>query len=215
MMLFGKKEDEVTTLMEEHAKCVQKCLDYFVDGLEAYIDDDKCTCNDIREKIVKNEHKADDYRREVQMKLYEGAFMPLFRDDVYMFIDKFDNIADESKHLMDGFVLEKPKIPKDLSDDLYELLKSSVSPYSELKNALKVFRNDKKEALAATLEIEKKEQKVDRMEHDLRKRIFDHKKLSLAEKLHLRTYTLHIAKISDIIEDCSDLIEMMLVKRQL
>jgi len=214
-MIFGKKEDEVTNLIDQHAKLVQKCLDLFKEGFESYLDDNLCTCDDIREKIVKKEHEADEVRRDIQMKLYDGAFMPLYRDDIYLFVDKMDNIADETKHLIDGFVLERPHIPKSLSDDFFSLMEESISPYKDLKKALKHFRNDKEKTLASTLEIEKKESKVDRMEHDLRKKIFDNKSVNISEKLHMRTYSLHLAKISDIIEDCSDILEMMLVKRQL
>jgi len=215
MMIFGKKEDEVSDLIEQHSKLVQKCLDYFKEGLESYLNDNLCICDDIREKIVRKEHEADEVRREIQMKLYDGAFMPLYRDDIYLFIDKLDNIADETKHLINVLVLEKPHIPKTLSDDFYNLMNESVSPYKDLKVALRYFKSDKEKTLASTLQVEKKESKVDLMEHDLRKKIFSIEDLSLAQRLHMRSYSLHLALISDIIEDCSDIIEMMLVKRQL
>ncbi|MBN1785486.1 MAG: TIGR00153 family protein [Candidatus Methanofastidiosa archaeon] len=214
-MLFGKKEDEVSQLLEQHVALVQKCLDHFKEGFESYLNDNLPSCEEVREKILKHEHEADEVRREIQMKLYEGAFMPLYRDDIYRFVDMLDNVADEAKHLTDGFFLERPMIPKDLSDDFFQLLKESISPFEDLKIALQVFRDDKEKALAATLEVEKKESKVDKMEHDLRYKIFNHKKIELSQKLHMRNLSLHLAKISDIIEECSDIIEIMLVKRQL
>jgi len=214
-MIFGKKEDEVAKLIDKHSKLVYKCLKYFLEGLDHYLKDNLCDCDEIRAKIIKREHEADEVRRDIQMKLYEGAFMPLYRDDVYILVDKIDSIADETKHLIDGFVLERPLIPSSLSEDFYTLTKESISPIHDLMVALRFFRSDKEKTLAATLKMDKKESKVDKIEHELRNRIFDIKDIGLSEKLHLRTYSLHLAKISDIIEDCSDIIEMMLVKRQL
>jgi predicted phosphate transport protein (TIGR00153 family) len=213
-MLFGKKEDEVSVLIEEHAATIEECLNVLVKGMYAYLDGEYCTCDTTREDIVVQEHLADIKRREIQLKLYEGAFMPLYRDDIYLFTDMFDTIADQTKAIANILVLERPSIPQDMAQDMKTILDHSVAPYTNLKDAILHFGEDRKVILEQSREIERYEHEVDQIEYQIRKKIFE-SPLSLAEKIQLRDFVLAIASISDKIEDCSDLLEVMAVKRHI
>jgi predicted phosphate transport protein (TIGR00153 family) len=212
-MLFGKKEDEVSALIEEHASSIQMCLATIVKGITAYLTGDYCLCESMREDIVAYEHQADIKRREIQLRLYQGAFLPLYRDNVYFFIDLFDSVADRTKGIANVLVLERPSVPDDLVEDLLFLLERTVAPFSHLRNAIMQFGEDRKVVLKEAQEIERFEHEVDTIEYHIRKKVFD-SQLSLAEKLQLRTFVLNLASISDLIEDCSDMLEVMATSEQ-
>ncbi len=213
-MLFGKKEDEVSMLIEEHAANIEECIEVLAKGMQAYLDGEYCTCESVREDIVVYEHLADIKRREIQLKLYEGAFMPLYRDDIYLFIDMFDSIADQAKSIANILVLERPTIPQDMTGDMKTILERTIAPYTNLKDAILNLGVDRKVILEQSREIERYEHEVDQIEYQIRKKIFD-SPLSLAEKLQLRDFVIEVAAISDRIEDCSDLLEVMAVKRHI
>lgn len=214
-MIFGRKEDEVRKLIDELTSDIEMCLLAFSRGMESFIQDCSDVCEEERYTILTYEHRADTARREIQMKLYEGAFMPLYRDNIYMFIDLYDTIADETKSIVNTLVLERPHIPEDLVADYLALAKKTIAPFDDLKKGLEYFSKDKKMTLEATRAIEHKEVEVDKMEYSLRKKIFARKDIDLSEKLVLKMLAMDIADISDIIEDCSDLLEVLAVKRQI
>ena len=213
-MLFGKKEDEVSVLIEEHAANIEECLGILAKGMHAYLDGEYCICESVREDIVAYEHLADIKRREIQLKLYEGAFMPLYRDDIYLFTDMFDTVADQAKAIANILVLERPTIPPDMVEDMKTILEHTIAPYTNLKDAILHFGEDRKIILEQSHEIERYEHEVDQIEYQIRKKIFD-SPISLAEKLQLRDFVMEVAAISDRIEDCSDLLEVMAVKRHI
>ncbi|MHC1598429.1 MAG: DUF47 domain-containing protein [Candidatus Methanofastidiosia archaeon] len=213
-MIFGKKEDDVLEALDEHMHLVEKCLNTFSRGMESYLKEDLQACANVRKNIVEYEHKADIKRREVQMKLYEGAFMPLYRDDIYSFMDALDDVADTTKNLMNTIVLEKPLIPRFLVSEFLELAENTIAPFVNLKKAIASFKSDRKNILAEAEEVEKKEHLVDKIEYMVRKKIFE-SELHLSEKMALRDFAMNVANISDKIEDCSNLLEIMAVKRQL
>ena len=62
--------------------------------------------------------------------------------------------------------------------------------------------------------IEELEQKVDKAEWKLLERIFD-SDLELARKLQLRDFVRRTAAISDLCEDASDMLEILVVKRRI
>ncbi len=213
-MIFGKKEDDVLKALDEHMYLVEKCLNTFSKGMESYLKEDLQACANVRKNIIEYEHKADIKRREVQMKLYEGAFMPLYRDDIYSFMDALDDVADKTKNLINTIVLEKPLIPRFLVSEFLELTENTIAPFVNLKKAIESFKSDRKNILAEAEEVEKKEHLVDKIEYMVRKKIFE-SELHLSEKMALRDFAMNVANISDKIEDCSNLLEIMAVKRQL
>ena len=94
------------------------------------------------------------------------------------------------------------------------ILEHTIAPYTNLKDAILHFGEDRKIILEQSHEIERYEHEVDQIEYQIRKKIFD-SPISLAEKLQLRDFVMAVAAISDKIEDCSDLLEVMAVKRHI
>jgi len=214
-MIFGKKEKEVSSIIDEHTVHIEKCLRGFKRGMDSYLSDDICQCESIRDEIMHDEHIADEKKRAVQMKLYEGAFMPLYRDDIYTFSYTYDDIADKAKFNINTLVLEHPHIPSSMSSGFTELVENTISPFENLKKAIVYFRTDREMTIKETQEVERKEHVVDKIEYKLRKTIFENSDLHLAEKLWLRDFVLNVASISDRMEDSASILEIMSVKRQL
>ncbi|MHC1605738.1 MAG: TIGR00153 family protein [Candidatus Methanofastidiosia archaeon] len=213
-MIFGKKEDKVASLIDEHTALIDKCLEKFVETMESYLAHSYPECEKAGAEVHLYEKKADSIRREAQKKLYEGAFMPLYREDVHEFVDLLDAVADKAESLVNTIVLEHPPIPDSLIPDFKEIANKSVAPFENLKKAVHYFKKDRKKALEETEKVEKKEEIVDILECNIRKKIFENK-IKRSEKIEIRSFAIAIADISDRIEDCSDILEIMAVKRQI
>jgi uncharacterized protein Yka (UPF0111/DUF47 family) len=99
-------------------------------------------------------------------------------------------------------VLEIIAITKRQLDMLCGALDKLLSEYHEL------FRNRK-----ILDDIRSEESMVDNIEHMLHERVFE-LDMPLCEKVYYRTLICDICQISDIIEDISDQIQVMLVERE-
>ncbi len=214
--MFGKssKEDQVYKKIDEFLNLGTDCLNKLSETLQLYLENDNRYI-DFSYSVHRIESQADDIRREIEQFLIEGAFLPLFRADIIGFLEKTDGVLDKCESLCDYLVLFKPKFPDDIAGGLQEILDHTLKGYSFLCEAYYMLLNDLKKVSELCLKIEREEGKVDKIEWNLQKTLFDIESIELAEKILLRDFISFIADISDIIEDSSDKIELIRMTRSL
>lgn len=218
-----KKEEEVEKLFLEHLDLVVDSVRGFKRTLYYYIEHyDEIRSNSRIEREFKDtsyhvhlqEGRADELRRRIGTLLYSGAYMPLYREDYLLLIEAFDFIAGRAEGFCDMLVLQRPMIPDELSRYLKEIADVSSDMVEKLKEAFERFLEDMEDAVMICHQIEDAEARVDKLEWDAMKAIFSNESLDLAEKLQLKELVEKAAIISDAIENASDRIEIMAVKRK-
>ncbi len=213
MLFFGKKEKEVEELVTKHMQLVKQALTEFSNLIDAYIEGDKQFEEDAY-TIHKLEHKADVARRQVAIKLSEGAFLPIYREDYIVLLELIDKIANKVESTSDYLVLTRPDIPEFLVDEIRNLVRSTLGCFEPIESLYELFQKDFDQVLAMAKSVEEKEQEVDKIQWYVVKGIFK-SDLPLAEKLVLKGLVDNIAAISDRMEDVSDRFEIMVVKRSI
>ena len=206
MKLF-KKEKQVVTLMSEHADRTAQCVAEWSTALKAYADGSD---DDLREKIDDLESDADDRLREISNVLYSGAYLPTVRADIYRLMAAVDRIANAAEEGSDFFFLERPEIPEPFAFGIKALIDRTTEAFGAFEHALRRYvkpGSKIKKIREDVRVVSELESRVDEMEADLVKQIFD-SDLDLARKLHLRDCVRHIAHVADRCEDAAD--ELML-----
>lgn len=213
-MIFGrKKETMVKELIAEHLKKTDECLKSMQQTMDKYLQ------GQIEEakKFAYNTHliesEADKKRREIIEILYQGAFLPIYREGLLNFISLEDKIADSAESCCDFALCQRSEVPGEYKERLLEIVKKSTACFEPFKKAvLNLFENFQvvREKVA---EVNKLEEIVDTNEWKVTHDLFM-SKLSLAEKIHLRDFIWHIARISDIIEDAADNLEILVVQKR-
>lgn len=215
MQLFGQKESHTKDLLKEHITAVQGTLDLFQDLMFAYLNGDK-QYRELSYDVHDQEHEADELRRKVERQLYEGAFMPLFREDYIVFAELVDKVADRAETCSDMVAQQRPEIPEEFLDDFKDLIHEVIRAFHPLEDVVDVLEEgDQEKVRELVREIGSSEENVDKLEWDLIKRAWDLEELELAEKMHLRNLINLIASIADRIENISDRVNIMMVKRNL
>jgi len=215
MDLFGQKESRTKELIKEHIQAVQVTLDIFQDLLFAYLDGDE-EFKELSFDVHDQEHEADELRRKVERQLYEGAFMPLFREDYIVFAELVDKVADRAETCSDMIAQQRPDVPEDFLDDFKDLVHEVVRAFHPMEDVVDVLEEgDQDRVRELVREIGSAEENVDKLEWDLIKRSWDRDDLELAEKIHLRNLINLIASIADRVENISDRVNIMMVKRKL
>ncbi|MBO8167263.1 MAG: TIGR00153 family protein [Kosmotoga sp.] len=213
MLFLGKKEILIIELFKEHLDAVEKTIL----SLEKYLSDmqgkDPEKVKESYDEIHERETKADSIRRRMESEMYQGAFLPNFRGDLLGLVENFDRIANSAESISDQIYLQKMKIPQDIHKEIVVQLEFSLKTFRALKKAAELMFEDLEKAGELVIETEKLEHEEDIFERKLIEKIYS-TELSLAEKMQLRELVTHIGSLADLSEDCSDRIEIVILKRR-
>lgn len=215
-MIFKKssKEDLVYEKIEKFLTMGKECIEKTSETLQGYLEKDE-NFTDASYAVHQIESNADDIRREIEQLLCQGAFLPFFRADIINFLEQTDEVLDKCESLCDYLVLFKPEFPEDITYGLMEILDHTLKAYSFLVNAYHDLMDDMSAVMEICLKIEREEGKIDKIEWNLQKMVFENEKIDLAQKLLIRDFITFIADLSDIIENSSDRIELIQMTRNI
>lgn len=213
MGFFGNKERDVERLMAEHIEYVKNAVTVLVELFEAYFAG-KDEYRELSKKIHDLEHDADIARRKIEMKMHEGAFLAMFREDFITLSEAIDKIANKAEAVADSLTLEHPEFPEEWHEDFLDLAKMSVATFAPFMDMRDLLDMGLEEILEVAGKIEEAEQNVDKIEWRLLEKIFN-SDLDLARKLQLRDFVRRLGAISDLAEDASDILEILVIKRRI
>ena len=211
-MPFGKREAKVEELVFEHFDAVRETLQKLLHVVELYLAGDEAFVPQGRE-VHRAEGRADDIRRDILLRLFEGAYSPVFREDYHLLVELVDRVANKAESVVDDLVLERPAFPDSLKGEVLELARDSVAAFQSLRHALVALFGDMHTVLEHTAEVSRLEGVVDKIEWDILTKLFE-MDLELAQKILLRDTIRAIGSITDRMEDASDRMTLMVVKRR-
>ncbi len=211
---MGRRENEIIGLSGQFFEKIDFCLGEMGKMVEAYLNNDRKLTEELYEKVDGQETEIDGLRRQISKKLFEGAFLPLLREEWLNLLETADKIADEAEASTDFLVLQKPLIPEDLKEKIKELISGVIDSFQPLRNGFSSLFKDFSTTLSYIEKVNIKETEVDKKEEELVKLIFE-KDMELAQKILLRELVNKIADISDRIEDSADRLEILIIKKRL
>jgi hypothetical protein len=213
MLFVGRKEQEIIEHFKKHIKAVEETLDSLEQLLETYKKGDSDDLEKVNDIIHERESEADKIRRSMETEMYRGAFLPNFRGDFLGLVENFDRIANRAEGIADHIILTKIVIPDEIINDLIDQFKMSLKTYRSLKDGAEMLFEDLEQAAELVLRTEKLEHDEDSFERNLIKKVYS-MDLELAHKNQLRELVMSIGDIADLSEDCSDRIEIVVLKRK-
>lgn len=216
-MIFGKKDNRVQHCFEDHHHSVAECLEDLQDFFNELFSEncDKHKLESIYVSIDSSESAADKELRHI-VDLMSGAFLPMTRSNLIAIVQNTDDIANACQSIARRVLLEKIQLPKELHHDILEIINITRGQLDILYKAVDKLLNNfggllkNKKILD---DIRREESRVDNIEEMLHERIFD-MDITLTEKIYYRDLVSRIGQISDIIEDLSDRMQIMLVERE-
>ncbi len=210
-MAFVKKENEVQALIDRHFSLVEGTLGELEKMVDEYLRGDK-DFKQVCGNIDSLEHEADQVRRDVECKLYEGAFLPIYREDYIMLVEQLDRVANQAEAVSQFIVLTRPKIPEGIHADLRAIARISLEALRCIVGCVVSVRKKPAEAFELSKEVQRKEKEVDDIVWQMTKKVFK-SDMEKAEKIHVKMLIDRIAAISNRIEDTADRLATMAVKR--
>ena len=208
-----REESKVMALIEEHLIKVGESLQSMLSTIENYLQGKMDVAEASALKADTAESEADGIRREIADRLHQGAFLPIFREDVMQLVGMVDEMASQAEDCCNFIMIQRPEVPDALSGDFLKLAQDSVAILSPLHEGMTELSKDFAVTREKVAEVHVAESGVDELEQDLSRRIFL-TDLTLAQKLHLQRLVDVIANITDMAEDAAEVLESLIVKKQ-
>lgn len=213
--MFWKKQREIEALVFEHLDRVDESLQYFIQSLNAYVQEGNIEKADAMAlETHRSEGRADDVRRRVEAKLLSGALMPTSRRDILQLVDQVDRLANAAENALDHLLIQEIEIPDAMCPAILEITAKTEIIFAHVKDAIGNLFKTMEAALKHTQQIERIEGEIDHIERKTLKALFK-QDLDLAHKLQINNFVRSIVKLSDRAEDLSDHIELMVAQKHL
>ncbi|MZQ76465.1 MAG: DUF47 family protein [Peptoclostridium sp.] len=214
---FFKKDTKIRDLLMKHLDAVIDCYTMFTEGLSNVFEtDSEEELIEIINRVSAAEANADSIRHEIIQELLSGALLPESRREILMVIEEVDKVANAAEDIIKRIILECIKIDEPYRSSLMlinektkgqlELLRSTID--GMLSNLWEAYK--KRDEL---IEIDTIEHEIDLIEFEMIRQIFK-SDMELAAKMQLKSVVVEIAKVSNIVEDISDILERIMVSRK-
>jgi len=214
MPLFGGKENDVFEAIDRHLNVVYETVKTFEKLIEAYLNGDFERAKELEEEVGALESEADKLRRSIELMLYEGAFLPASRGDYVRLSELIDQVADAAESAAHTLILAKPRVPNELKGEIKTLVNEAVKTYEKLMEAVRALNEDFDRALELAKETEDLEENADRVEYQLKAKVFESETITTYAKLIWNQAITKIGDIADRAEDASDQVMLMAIKRR-
>ena len=215
--MFGRKARKIFDLVSQHYDYVFECFTIFENFFKEYLAGNKSDdYYEAHRKIGKIERLADDTRRELVKAFLEGSLLPSTRKELLQLVAMNDKIANHCQDITNQLVTENMRLPKILDEGLLEIIHITGRQFAVLSKALEMFFGNYEQLIkdsSLLREIEDLEHEVDVLESELIRDLFA-SEMKLSEKRYGRYFISKIADLSDMIEDISDEIQIMVVLRK-
>ena len=199
-LFAGSREREVIKLFKEHLNSVKLSCEVFAKAIET---DDKSLLNEVCEL----EKTGDAIRREIALKLYEGAFLPVMRGTLYKLAETVDEILDTLENVAIDYVRLAS-----LDSDVRELCVKVANLNTKMSvNLMEAFEalGGKADLSDKTIKIRAREREVDAIKHEIYRKLIKKEVSNFWEGKILSDFIDNLVKVSDIIEDAADLIQIL------
>ncbi len=214
-LLFNRAtmiEAEIESLLDD----ISKSGLLFTAAIKDYLNNNKERFKERKLQIEELESNVDSLRRGIRHKLYSKMLIPESRGDVLSLLENIDNVIDATKEILIAFDIEHPNIPEQLKQGFIELAEASASA---LDSCVLAARSFFKNITMINDYINKTyffEHEADKIEYEIKRKIFSSDEFGdLAQKMHIKNFVEHIAKLSDEAEDVCERLSVAAIKRSI
>ncbi|RLF84150.1 TIGR00153 family protein [Thermococci archaeon] len=214
MPIFGGKENNVFKAIDEHLDAVGLTIKKLCELMETYLAGDIEKAEVLMKEVEDQERVADELRREIEAMLYQGAFLPVNRGDYARLSELIDSVADAAESAAHALILAKPKIPSDLKKEILDLLNASLETYKLVEKSVKMLNTNVDGAIEYAKKTELAEEDADKIEYALLRKVFESERITTFAKLIWNQVVTKIGDIADRVEDASDQVLLIALKRR-
>ncbi len=167
--------------IQEHIALASKCARELTPFFEAIIAEDWQRAAGVRKHIIELEHLADESKRNLRLALPSSLLLPVSRSDILELLSMQDAIANRAKDISGLVTGRQMHIPESMREPYLEFLDCSLRAVTQAEKTVGEldelfetgFRGKEVDVvIAMTEELDRIEHEGDRMQIELRGRLF-------------------------------------------
>jgi len=194
------KEKEIVDLIRNHITLIRDACEIFSNCIK---ENDKVSISEVCEI----EKIGDSVRREIALKLYEGAFLPGIRGNLYRLAETLDEVLDTIEDATIMFTMI-PKLDEDIMSECIRVAEINLKMAEELLQTFEALRTGE-DLKDRTIKIRILEEEVDAINRDIFKKLMKTNVRNFWEGMAIYNFIRHLTNISDLIEDAGDIIQIL------
>ena len=208
--------------LQNHMAEVINCVSKLEDFLNTAFDDDWDKAATVFDAISANEQSADDLKKQFRMHMPKSLFMPVSRGDLLSILTQQDHIANLTKDICGIILGRQMAIPKALRSDFIGFADSSVETCKKAHGAINELDELLETGFAGSevkfvqkliRELATQEQKVDKKELKLRKKLFNlEAELPPVNVMFMYNIIDQVGALADTAEQIGNQVELLLAK---
>lgn len=212
MTMFFKSTSKLEAQIDEYLDLVVNGGLLFRQGIKCYLDHQLESFEGYLTDLRTIENKADDLRRNIEIKLYTRTLIPESRGDVLGLLESCDKVLNITTETLLEFSVEIPAIDTGLRQEFLDLSENAIACLEHTVGGVRsYFRNiDAVRDYVTKVQFYKKE--TNKVAEKIKRTIFRNE-LDLSQKIHQRYFTFHIERIAEESEDTCDRLSIATIKR--
>ncbi len=212
MSMFFKKTKKLEAQIDEYLDLVIKGGLIFKLGIKCYFDNQTEEFENYLKELRGIEDKADDLRRNIEVKLYTRTLIPEARGDVLGLLESCDKVLNITAENLLEFSVEIPSIAANLKTDFYELAESSIACLENTVSGIRAYFKNIDAVRDYVTKVQFYRKETNKIAERIKRRIFRTED-ELGNKIHTRYFAFHIERIAENSEDVCDRLSIAIIKR--
>ncbi len=215
-MIFGRsqKDTAVEKRIFEYCDLIAETLVECKRMVVEYIDWDKHFKEQTR-KVHDMESAADEARRSIERAMYDGAFLPAYREDYITLLELMDRVANKSESTGDMMYLMRPDIPEPVRQDFVTIADLTIEAFKPIKGAVQKVLDGETDLTAEDREVERLEGEIDKIQFNTTRFLYKEAQIEKVDALMVKMFLDKLCNISDRIENVIDRLVLLAIKRRL
>lgn len=210
--MFLKSTKKLETQIDEYLDLVVKGGLVFKLGIKCYFESQMDDFENHLKDLRKIEERADDLRRNIEIKLYTRTLIPESRGDVLGLLESCDKALNITAATLLEFSVEIPSIIPELKHNYLDMAETSIACLENTVSGIRSYFKNIDAVRDFIIKVQFYRNETNKIAEKIKRAIFrsDH---DLSVKIHSRYFTFHIERIAEEAEDVCDRLSIATIKR--
>ena len=198
--LFTRKQRHIQSLLDQYLLQWAACTRVFREAWQTYLSEGVGQAFSFKvDQTHKEESRADDLRRQIELELYGKALLPESRGDILGVLESVDRLLTDAEWVLYELQLQELVIPESLRDEFDRLTHIAADCCDAIGVAVRglfVEMAPVEEIRARAKRIDQIESESDHLERELIRAIFQ-LNMGAGKKVLLKDVVMRLARVSD------------------
>ncbi|HPO56044.1 MAG TPA: DUF47 family protein [Ignavibacteriaceae bacterium] len=210
--MFFNKTKKIEAQIDEYLDLVVKGGLVFKLGLRSYIENREAEFEGHLTDLRNIEERADELRRNIEIKLYTRTLIPESRGDVLGLLESCDKVLNITTETLLEFSVEIPKILPELYSGFIQLGDMAVNCIENTVRGIRSYFKNIDAVRDYIIKVQFYKKETNKIAEEIKRTVFrtDNR---LSEKIHIRYFSFHIERIAEESEDVCDRLSIATIKR--